>query len=129
MKIRNGFVSNSSSCSFIIRMDGLEGKQLTVEDVKRLFPPSDKARGVLTVNELEDVYIVLWKLITASEDDSDYYGFEEQSCPYLKWKKGRQVHCGQDSDSEMYSLMENRTSQNLYCYNSSLFNTGNIQFE
>ena len=128
MKTRNGFVSNSSSCSFIIRMDGLEGKQFTVEDVKKFFPPSEGAREVLTINELEDVYITLWRLITASEDDSDYYGFEDQKCPEFRWKKGRRVRCGQDSDSDMHSLMEDRTSQNLYCYNSSLFNTGNIRF-
>ena len=128
MKTRNGFISNSSSCSFIIRMDGLEGKQLTIEDTKRFFPPSDRAREVLTINELEDIYITLWRLVTASKDDSDYYGFEDQSYPDFKWKKGRGVRCGQDSDSDRYSLMGDRTSQNLFYYNSSLFNTGNIRF-
>ena len=128
MKVRSGFVSNSSSASFIIRMDGLEGKQMTVEDVKRFFPPSDKAKEVLSINDLEDIYIALWILLTAYEDDEDFYGFESSSYPEYKWKKGRRVSCGQDSDSEIYHLLNNRVSQNLYSYNESLFDTGNIRF-
>ena len=128
MKVRGGFISNSSSASFIIRMDGLEGKQMTVEDVKRFFPPSDKAKEVLSINDLEDIYIALWILLTAHEDDEDFYGFESSSYPKYKWKKGRKVRCGQDSDAEYYRLLNNRVSQNLYCYNESLFDTGNIRF-
>lgn len=128
MKVRVGFISNSSSASFIIRMDGLEGKQMTVEDVKRFFPPSDKAKEVLSMNDLEEVYIALWTLLTAHEDDEDFYGFESSSYSEYKWKKGRRVMCGQDSDSEIYHLLNGRVSQNLYSYNESLFDTGNIRF-
>lgn len=128
MKVRGGFISNSSSASFVIRMDGLEGKQMTVEDVKRFFPPSDKAKEVLSINDLEDIYIALWILLTAHEDDEDFYGFESSSYPEYKWKKGRRVRCGQDSDSEIYHLLNGRVSQNLYSYNESLFDTGSIRF-
>ena len=128
MKVRGGFISNSSSASFIIRMDGLEGKQMTVEDVKRFFPPSDKAKKVLSMNDLEDIYIAVWTLLTAHEDDGDFYGFESSSYPEYRWKKGRRVRCGQDSDAEYYHLLNNKVSQNLYSYNESLFDTGNIRF-
>ena len=128
MKVRSGFVSNSSSASFIIRMDGLEGKQMTVEGVKNFFPPSDTAKRVLSMNELEEVYIALWTLLTAHEDDEDFYGFESKGYPEYKWKKGRRVRCGQDSDAEFYHLLNDRASRNLYYYNESLFDTGNIRF-
>lgn len=106
----------------------MEGKQMTVEDVKNFFPPSDTAKRVLSMNELEEVYIALWTLLTAHEDDEDFYGFESKSYPEYKWKRGRKVRCGQDSDAEYYRLLNNRVSQNLYLYNESLFDTGNIRF-
>ena len=128
MKSRGGFVSNSSSCSFIVRMDGLEGKSLTVEDVKKLFPPSDKAKEVLSPNDLEAVYVALWTLITANEVDDQYYGFYDVECPEFKWKKGRVSRCGQDSDAELYHLLNGNVSRDLFNYNSSLFDTKNIKF-
>ena len=129
MKIREGFVSNSSSSSFIVRMDGLEGKQMTVEDVKKLFPSSDKALELVSLNELEAIYIALWELLTAHEYDDDYYGFIDGEFPEYKWKKGRRARCGQDSDADMYHLLDGNVSRNLFTYNSSLFDTGNIKFQ
>lgn len=128
MKIRNGFVSNSSSSSFIIRMDGLEGKQMTVEDVKKFFPSSDKALELVSLNELEAIYIALWELLTARECDDDYYGFIDEEFPEYKWKKGRRARCGQDSDADMYHLLDGHVSRNLFTYGYSLFDTGNIRF-
>ena len=128
MKSRNGFVSNSSSCSFVVKMDGLEGKSLTVEDVKKLFPPSDNAKEVLSPNELEAVYVALWTLITANEVDNQYYGFYDMECPEFKWKKGRVSRCGQDSDADPYRLLNGNVSRDLFTYNSSLFDTKNIRF-
>lgn len=128
MKIRNGFVSNSSSSSFIVRMDGLEGKQMTVEDVKKFFPPSDKALELVSLNELEAIYIALWELLTARECDDDYYGFIDEEFPEYKWKKGRRARCGQDSDADMYHLLDGHVSRNLFTYGHSLFDTGNIRF-
>ena len=125
MKIRSGFISNSSSCSFILRLDGLRGKQMTVEEMKGYFPPSKFAKEKLSIVELEEIYIALWKISEWPGSLEELYGFTEIKS-YKKWKEAVVFNVGQDSlfDSEIIS---ESASRNLYTYGTKLFNTGNIQ--
>lgn len=62
MKIRSGFVSNSSSASFVIIIPKEEfDRGLLIEDVKRLFP-MDKKVG--TFIEREEAYVAIWRAIS-----------------------------------------------------------------
>lgn len=125
MRVRYGFVSNSSSCSFIIRTEGLRYKQMTVEEVKRYFPPSDFAKEKLSVVELEEIYITLWKLLEWSWEPQYYYGLTEVK-NYNKWKEAVVFNVGQDSRYDP-EIISDSVSRNLYTYGISLFRTGNIQ--
>lgn len=131
MRVRNGFVSNSSSCSYIIRLDGLEGRQLTVEDVKRYFPMNREAMERLTVNEAEEVYIALWKIITLRDNErhDDIFDIPDEFSVHdrrvSRWKKARAFNVGNDSFVDD-TVVSDSASATLYYERPFLFNTGNI---
>lgn len=120
MKLREGFVSNSSSCSYVIKTYGLQGKQMTIEELKEKLPMSKFAYDNLTVNERESIYIVLWKLLTSEErfDNVEYYD-------NVGGKTVMGLMVGQDVELDP-SLIDEHTSSVLYSYRRCLFNTGNI---
>ena len=131
MRIRNGFVSNSSSCSYIIRLDGLEGRQLTVEDVKRYFPMNREAMERLSVNGAEEVYIALWKIITLRDNEihEGILNIPDETTvndPRIsKWKKARAFSVGNDAFVDD-TVISGFASATLYYERPFLFNTGNI---
>ena len=120
MKLREGFVSNSSSCSYVIKTYGLQGKQMTIEELKEKLPMSKFAYDNLTVNERESIYIVLWKLLTSEEkfDNVEYYD-------NAGGKTVMGLMVGQDVELDP-SLIDEHTSSVLYSYRRCLFNTNNI---
>lgn len=92
MKIRNGFVSNSSSCSFVLRypLEDFNKEEFTVEELKRLYPMREDT--MVSKLKREEVYVFLWSMLEKvyrmknEEEDfsyyfdnpSDYVGYEEE---------------------------------------------------
>ena len=123
MKFREGFVSNSSSASFLIRMDGLKGKQITIEDLKVYFPPSKLAMNHLSLNALEDIYISLWRVITAKKEGQ--YEALSEVYPPKGWKSARMVTVGNDPFYEKGPFSWEASSR-MFVYGESLFDSKNI---
>ena len=91
MKVRNGFVSNSSSCSFVLKypLEDFNKGEFTVEEFKHLYP----MREDVEVSKLkrEEVYIFLWGMLEKvyrmknEEDDFSYY-FDNPS-DYIEYEE------------------------------------------
>lgn len=126
MGIREGFVSNSSSCSFLLRLDGFKGAGLRIDDLKtKYIPLSDEAEDMLTMNQKEGIYIALWKLLT-SENPSDFKGVRDVTEGLPKgWKEAVEFSAGQDAIIDQ-RVMDDYTSYHMgrMCYN--LFRQDNV---
>lgn len=91
MKVRNGFVSNSSSCSFVLKypLEDFNKGEFTVEEFKHLYPMREDAEA--SKLKREEVYIFLWSMLEKvyqmkhEEDDFSYY-FDNPS-DYIEYEE------------------------------------------
>ena len=122
--IRTGFVSNSSSSSFLIRSDGFDKKFFSVEDLKEKFPLNEEIKQEISEAEQESIYIGLWLILNA---ESDAVQDVTDDLPD-KWKQAKMVEVGQD----YYYDYNNppfpfQISQLMFRYGKKLFSTPNVK--
>ena len=102
MKIRNGFVSNSSSSSFIIR-----GMKLSKDEIIEKLNVSDEAKNM---SEYDFPYFIQKKFNFSVEPDGNYFGGQDynnfivgKSIGYLE--DGEAVELPDRTDEEDKSIM------------------------
>lgn len=122
--IRTGFVSNSSSSSFLIRSDGFDKKFFSVEDLKEKFPLNEEIKQEISEAEQESIYIGLWLILNT---ESDAVQDVTDDLPD-KWKQAKMVEVGQDYyydyNNQPFSF---QISQLMFRYGKKLFSTPNVK--
>ena len=122
--IRTGFVSNSSSSSFLIRSDGFDKKFFSVEDLKEKFPLNEEIKQEISEAEQESIYIGLWLVLNT---ESDAVQDVTDDLPD-KWKQAKMVEVGQDYyhdyNNQPFSF---QISQLMFRYGKKLFSTLNVK--
>lgn len=122
--IRTGFVSNSSSSSFLIRSDGFDKKFFSVEDLKEKFPLNEEIKQEISEAEQESIYIGLWLILNT---ESDAVQDVTEGLPD-KWKQAKIVEVGQDYyydyNDHPFSF---QISQLMFHYGKRLFSTSNVK--
>ena len=122
--IRTGFVSNSSSSSFLIRSDGFDKKFFSVEDLKEKFPLNEEIKQEISEAEQEAIYIGLWLILNT---ESDAVQDVTDDLPD-KWKQAKMVEVGQDYyydyNNQPFSF---QISQLMFRYGKKLFSTPNVK--
>ena len=128
--IRTGFISNSSSSSFLIRADGFDKKFFSVEDLKEKFPLTDDAKEKISEKDQESIYIGLWIILNTESDDTDVFSSFTEVTEDLpeKWKSAKMVEVGQDYYYENTNQpFPFHVSQLMFTYGDRLFATSNIK--
>lgn len=122
--IRTGFISNSSSSSFLIRSDGFDKKFFSVEDLKEKFPLNEEIKQEISEAEQESIYIGLWLILNT---ESDAVQDVTDDLPD-KWKQAKMVEVGQDYyydyNNQPFSF---QISQLMFRYGKKLFATTNVK--
>ena len=122
--IRTGFVSNSSSSSFLIRSDGFDKKFFSVEELKEKFPLNEEIKQEISEAEQESIYIGLWLILNT---ESDAVQDVTDDLPD-KWKHAKMVEVGQDYyydyNNQPFSF---QISQLMFRYGKKLFSTPNVK--
>lgn len=122
--IRIGFVSNSSSSSFLIRSDGFDKKFFSVEDLKEKFPLNEEIKQEISEAEQESIYIGLWLILNT---ESDAVQDVTDDLPD-KWKQAKMVEVGQDYYYDYNSPpFPFQISQLMFRYGKKLFSTPNVK--
>lgn len=122
--IRTGFVSNSSSSSFLIRSDGFDKKFFSVEDLKEKFPLNEEIKQEISEAEQESIYIGLWLILNT---ESDAVQDVTDDLPD-KWNQAKMVEVGQDYYYDYNNpLFPFHISQLMFRYGKKLFSTPNVK--